>query len=129
MGQSTHIPLKVNSAGELADLRRLDHGLPWLHRQPLHRLRPHLVRTGELGPRLRRQLVPHQVIYFLMVVGFTYFYTVVIFQQQNIAENLQKNGGFIPGIRPGQPTNLPEPGAHPHHPGRRALPGHRRILP
>lgn len=40
-----------------------------------------------------------------MVVGFTYFYTVVIFQQQNIAENLQKNGGFIPGIRPGLPTN------------------------
>jgi len=47
----------------------------------------------------------YQIIYFLMVVGFTYFYTVVIFQQQNIAENLQKNGGFIPGIRPGAPTN------------------------
>jgi preprotein translocase subunit SecY len=40
-----------------------------------------------------------------MVVGFTYFYTIVVFQQQNIAENLQKNGGFIPGIRPGAPTN------------------------
>ena len=35
---------------------------------------------------------------------FTFFYTLVMFQQQNLAENLQKNGGFIPGIRPGQPT-------------------------
>jgi preprotein translocase subunit SecY len=37
-------------------------------------------------------------------MGFTFFYTMVVFQQQNLAENLQKNGGFIPGIRPGRPT-------------------------
>jgi len=37
-------------------------------------------------------------------VAFTFFYTLVTFQQQNLAENLQRNGGFIPGIRPGQPT-------------------------
>jgi preprotein translocase subunit SecY len=41
---------------------------------------------------------------FLMVVIFTFFYTLVIFQQQNLAENLQKQGGFVPGIRPGRPT-------------------------
>ena len=41
---------------------------------------------------------------FILVVMFTFFYTMVIFQQQNLAENLQKNGGFIPGIRPGRPT-------------------------
>jgi preprotein translocase subunit SecY len=40
----------------------------------------------------------------LLVVGFTYFYTMVLFGQQNIPENLQKNGGFIPGIRPGKRT-------------------------
>jgi preprotein translocase subunit SecY len=39
-----------------------------------------------------------------MVVGFTFFYTMVIFQQQRLAENLQKYGGFVPGIRPGKPT-------------------------
>ncbi|HEX3247601.1 MAG TPA: SecY family transport protein, partial [Chloroflexota bacterium] len=39
-----------------------------------------------------------------LVVAFTFFYTVVIYQQQNIAENLQRQGGFIPGIRPGRPT-------------------------
>ncbi len=41
---------------------------------------------------------------FILVVVFTFFYTLVIYQQQNLAENLQKNGGFIPGIRPGRPT-------------------------
>ncbi len=38
------------------------------------------------------------------MVGFTYFYTLVIFNQQNIPESLQRNGGFIPGIRPGKRT-------------------------
>jgi preprotein translocase subunit SecY len=41
---------------------------------------------------------------FMLVVIFTFFYTLVVFQQQNLAENLQKNGGFVPGIRPGRPT-------------------------
>lgn len=45
------------------------------------------------------------LFYFLLVVGFTFFYTMVVFQQQNIAETLQKNGGFVPGIRPGKPTS------------------------
>jgi preprotein translocase subunit SecY len=47
----------------------------------------------------------HNVVYFLLVVIFTYFYTSVIFKPQQIAENLQKQGGFIPGIRPGRPTS------------------------
>jgi preprotein translocase subunit SecY len=47
---------------------------------------------------------PYWIFYFLMVVGFTYFYTDVIFKQQNLAENLQRQGGFIPGIRPGKRT-------------------------
>jgi preprotein translocase subunit SecY len=43
-------------------------------------------------------------MYFLMVIGFTYFYTDVIFRQQNLAESLQRQGGFIPGLRPGKRT-------------------------
>ena len=43
--------------------------------------------------------------YFLLVFAFTYFYTAVIFHPDKIAENLQKQGGFIPGIRPGKPTS------------------------
>ena len=44
-------------------------------------------------------------LYFLLVVGFTYFYTAVIFNPKKIAEEIQKYGGFIPGIRPGTPTS------------------------
>jgi preprotein translocase subunit SecY len=44
------------------------------------------------------------LLYFWLVVGFTYFYTAVTFQQQNLPDTLQKNGGFIPGHRPGRMT-------------------------
>jgi preprotein translocase subunit SecY len=44
------------------------------------------------------------VAVFILVVIFTFFYTLIVFQQQQLAENLQKNGGFVPGIRPGAPT-------------------------
>lgn len=49
--------------------------------------------------------VSYNVVYFLLVVGFTYFYTAVVFNPEKISENLQKNGGFIPGIRPGSQTS------------------------
>jgi preprotein translocase subunit SecY len=52
-----------------------------------------------------QQNVPYYIVVFLFVVLFTYFYTLVTYSQQNLAENLQKQGGFIPGIRPGKPTN------------------------
>jgi preprotein translocase subunit SecY len=51
------------------------------------------------------QNAPYYLVVFLFVVLFTYFYTLVTYSQQNLAENLQKQGGFIPGIRPGKPTN------------------------
>ena len=44
------------------------------------------------------------LIYFFLVVGFTMFYTMIIFQQQYLARTLQRQGGFVPGVRPGQPT-------------------------
>lgn len=44
-------------------------------------------------------------LYFFLVVGFAFFYTMVIFQQMNLAETLQKQGGFVPGIRPGKQTD------------------------
>jgi preprotein translocase subunit SecY len=48
--------------------------------------------------------VAYVVLYFLLVVGFTYFYTAFTFKPDETAEQLRKNGGFIPGIRPGRPT-------------------------
>jgi preprotein translocase subunit SecY len=44
------------------------------------------------------------VVYFLMVMAFTFFYTMVIFEQMDLARTLQRQGGFIPGVRPGKPT-------------------------
>ncbi len=50
------------------------------------------------------QGVPYAVLYFLLTVGFTYFYTAFTFKPDETAEQLRKNGGYIPGIRPGRPT-------------------------
>jgi preprotein translocase subunit SecY len=50
------------------------------------------------------QTIPYVVFYFLLVVGFTYFYTAFTFKPDETSEQLRKNGGFIPGIRPGRPT-------------------------
>ena len=55
-----------------------------------------------LNPELN--LWPHLILYFLLVCVFTYFYTAVTFDPKNVSENLQKMGGFIPGIRPGTST-------------------------
>jgi preprotein translocase subunit SecY len=48
--------------------------------------------------------IPYVLFYFLLTVGFTYFYTAFTFKPDDTAEQLRKNGGFIPGIRPGRPT-------------------------
>ena len=50
------------------------------------------------------QTIPYVSLYFLLTVGFTYFYTAFTFKPDETAEQLRKNGGFIPGIRPGRPT-------------------------
>jgi preprotein translocase subunit SecY len=107
-GQSTHIPLKVNSAGMIPLIFAVS---IMVFPGYIANLFTASDRAWLRGPASFLARVfdansfQYQVIYFLMVVAFTYFYTMVIFQQQNIAENLQKNGGFIPGIRPGTPTN------------------------
>jgi preprotein translocase subunit SecY len=63
---------------------------------------------GSVGSTLAGWFDPTNVVFwiasFILVVAFSFFYTLVIFQQQNLAENLQRNGGFVPGIRPGGPT-------------------------
>ena len=46
----------------------------------------------------------YNLLYFVLVIGFTYFYTAVVFNPEKIADEIKKYGGFIPGIRPGKPT-------------------------
>ena len=63
-----------------------------------------LVRAAEFTITLFQSQLFYAIAYFVLVFGFTYFYTAVIFKPDQIAENLQKQGGFVPGIRPGTPT-------------------------
>lgn len=107
-GQSTHIPLKVNSAGMI----------PLIFASSIL-IFPgtiagyFLTSDNELVQGVARWVYEifnvqsswiYWMLYFWLVVAFTFFYTIVIYQQQNIAENLQRQGGFVPGIRPGRPT-------------------------
>jgi preprotein translocase subunit SecY len=57
-----------------------------------------------IGGFLAPTSIQYSIIYFLLTVGFTYFYTAFTFKPDETAEQLRKNGGFIPGIRPGRPT-------------------------
>ncbi|MCL4465652.1 MAG: preprotein translocase subunit SecY [Chloroflexi bacterium] len=107
-GQSTHIPLKVNSAGMIPLIFAMSIMLlPSMIAQFFMTSSVDWVAsiaqffTTVLGIKSP----VYWIAYFLLVVGFTFFYTYVIFQQQNLSENLQKYGGFIPGIRPGKPTS------------------------
>jgi preprotein translocase subunit SecY len=60
--------------------------------------------ASDLNAIFNPQTITYNIFYFLLVFGFTYFYTAVVFDPVKISENLQKNGGFIPGIRPGSQT-------------------------
>jgi preprotein translocase subunit SecY len=60
--------------------------------------------ANAIGAFLSPTSIQYSVIYFVLVVGFTYFYTAFTFKPDETAEQLRKNGGFIPGIRPGRPT-------------------------
>lgn len=63
-----------------------------------------LVNAAQFTINLFQNQTFYALAYFVLVFGFTYFYTAVIFKPEQIAENLQKQGGFIPGIRPGAST-------------------------
>ena len=105
-GQSTHIPLRVNSAGMIPLIFAMSMMLFPGTVASYFKNQPGLI--GEIATFIYNLFnstnLFYWVVYFVLVVGMTFFYTMVIFQQQNLAENLQKYGGFIPGIRPGRPT-------------------------
>ncbi|HET9922017.1 MAG TPA: preprotein translocase subunit SecY [Ktedonobacteraceae bacterium] len=107
--QTTYIPIQVNSAGMI----------PLIFAQSMlifpAVLSQYLVGSNVTWLSAISQWVGTYVvntslwyywaIYFILVVAFTYFYAYVVWQQQNIPENLQKQGAFIPGYRPGEPTS------------------------
>lgn len=105
-GTSTHLPLRVNQAGVIPIIFALSimlfpgmaanflvgSGVVWLS---------HLAQS--IANLFQNQIF-YGSLYFMMVIIFTYFYTAVTFNPPQIAENIQKQGGFVPGIRPGRAT-------------------------
>ena len=103
----THIPLRVNSAGMIPLIFAFSLVVfPATAAQAFEGSNTEWVRNvatfiaGTFSPGN----TPYYIMVFFLVVAFAFFYTLVIFQQQNLAENLQRQGGFVPGIRPGRPT-------------------------
>ncbi len=104
---STYLPLRLNQAGVIPIIFAISLVLlPSLVSQFLSGLGDsQIVAIAQnIASYLNPQTFAYNLLYFLLVVGFTYFYTAVVFNPQKISENLQKNGGFIPGIRPGTQT-------------------------
>ncbi len=106
-GQSTHLPLRLNQAGVIPIIFAVSLVLlPSLIANYLS-VSPNVLLHG-IGTSITTWFSPtgvlYNVVYFVLVVGFTYFYTAVVFNPKKIAEEIQKYGGFIPGIRPGSPT-------------------------
>ena len=127
-GQSTYIPLKVNQSGVIpvifASSLLLVPGDP-RPGEPVAR-RPDLGQQQPHGPE-RDQPGRTSSLYTLMIVFFAYFYTTnSVSTPLQQADIIRKQGGFIPGIRPGPPTEeVPREGAEPHHAAGRLVPDGR----
>ncbi len=105
-GVSTHLPLKVNQAGVIPIIFAISIILipPMVAQWLVNSSIPWLASLANLTANLFENQVFYSSIYFVFVVAFTYFYTAVVFHPDQIADNLQKQGGFVPGIRPGRNT-------------------------
>lgn len=104
---TSYLPLRLNQAGVIPIIFAVSLVLvPSLISQFLansaNPILAHLA-TG-VGRVFSPQSLVYNLVYFLLIFGFTYFYTAVVFNPDKISENLQKGGGFIPGIRPGSST-------------------------
>jgi preprotein translocase subunit SecY len=106
-GASSYLPLRVNQAGVIPIIFAVSMVLlPSLVGGFLQQVKnPVFVGLGKfLSGVFNPNGILYNVIYFLLVIGFTYFYTAITFNPNKISQEIQKYGGFIPGIRPGTPT-------------------------
>ena len=101
-GQTTFMPIKVNTAGVIAIIFAISLvQFPETIAQFIH---PGAT-FSKIIELLRITNPVGAVIYIVLILFFSYFYTSIVINPNEIAENMKKNGGFIPGIRPGQPTS------------------------
>ena len=105
-GQSTHIPLKVNTSGVM----------PIIFAQAIMFLPSTLANffpmnewvqdmASRFSPATTLHAMPYWIFYSAMIIFFAYFYTAIVFNPVDLADNMKRQGGFIPGIRPGKRTS------------------------
>ena len=96
-GQSTHLPMKVNMSGVM----------PIIFAQSIASLPATIAAlTGHSNSAwTRTNTIWYAVLYFALIIFFAYFYSTIQFNPIEVANNLKKNGGYIPGFRPGKPTS------------------------
>jgi preprotein translocase subunit SecY len=105
--QQTFLPLRLNSAGVIPIIFAISIVLlpSLLANYFIASKSVALAGVGHfLAANFSTTSIGYNVIYFLMVFGFTYFYTAIVINPQKVSEDIQEGGGFIPGIRPGKPT-------------------------
>ena len=100
-GQSTHLPMKVNMSGVM----------PIIFAQSIASLPATIAAFSGKGSdswfmkAFDTSSITYAIIYFLLIIFFAYFYSTIQFNPIEVANNLKKNGGYIPGFRPGKPTS------------------------
>lgn len=106
-GQNTHIPIKVNMSGVMPII--FASSILMLPTMVLSFMgtptKPWAITLSKVLKLFSVQGVFYAVVYFLMIIGFAYFYSTIQFNPVEMANNLRKNGGAVPGIRPGKPTS------------------------
>ena len=105
-GQNTHIPIKVNMSGVMPII--FSSSILMLPTMVLSFMgtptKPWAIALAKVLKLFSVQGTFYAIVYFLLIIGFAYFYATIQFNPVEMANNLRKNGGAIPGIRPGQPT-------------------------
>lgn len=101
-GQSTHIPIKVNSAGVIPVIFAMS--LMFIPGTIANFFPDNAVAVW-IGQHFTFTNVGYNLVYAVLIIFFTYFYSSITFNPIDVADNIRKNGGFIPGIRPGRPTS------------------------
>ncbi|MGB4966340.1 MAG: preprotein translocase subunit SecY [Microgenomates group bacterium] len=106
-GATNYLPLKLNQAGVIPIIFAVSFVLfpQMIGNFLLNVKNPALANFGSfLATTFNPNGIVYNIMYFLLIVAFTFFYTIIVFSPQKISDDIQKNGGFIPGIRPGSNT-------------------------
>jgi preprotein translocase subunit SecY len=105
--EQSHLPIRINQAGMIPIIFAVSLvSFPQILAQFLQRAESAWLRVGaeKMALLFQPNSIFYLVVYFLLVIGFSYFYVSITFNPEQVAENIQKRGGYIPGIRPGRHT-------------------------